>query len=147
MPFCSEIKLARSLDFGNMTTISEPWALHSVQLPLWKGLMGGRILKRPELQPCLGHFWVLGRTVTLTKRCHTWECKWVAEKWQDNLIRCWQLPDRHPTMGGHNRSFLKEDKLVWVFFIFYFYLFFLSLSLLLTTTMREKKPQSSSRYN
>ena len=55
MPFSSEIKLSRLLDFENVTMISDPKALHSVQLPLWKSLMGG-MLKRPEFQPCLDHF-------------------------------------------------------------------------------------------
>ena len=97
MPFYSEIKHARPLEFGNVATISDPMALHFAQLPLRKSLMGGGMFKRPEF---LGHFWVLGRTVALTKLYPTQECKWVAEKCRDNLIRCWQLPDRHPTMRG-----------------------------------------------
>lgn len=32
------------------------------------------MLKRPEFQPYLDHFWVLGRTVTLTKLFPTQEC-------------------------------------------------------------------------
>lgn len=40
MSFFSKIKLARLIDFGNVTTISDPTALHAVQLSLRKG--GGR---------------------------------------------------------------------------------------------------------
>ena len=40
MSFFSKIKLARLIDFGNVTTISDPIALHAVQLSLRKG--GGR---------------------------------------------------------------------------------------------------------
>ena len=42
MPFFSEIKLARLLNFENVTTISDPMA-HSVQLPSWKR-RGGEVL-------------------------------------------------------------------------------------------------------
>ena len=41
--FFSEIKLARLLNFENVTTISDPMALHSVQLPSWKR-RGGEVL-------------------------------------------------------------------------------------------------------
>ena len=58
------------------------------------------MLKRPEFQPYPDHFWVLGRTVTLTKLFPTQECVWVTEKCQDNLIGCRKLPDRHPTIEG-----------------------------------------------
>lgn len=40
MSFFSKIKFARLIDFGNVTTISDPIALHAVQLSLRKG--GGR---------------------------------------------------------------------------------------------------------
>ena len=41
MSFFSKIKLARLIDFGNVTTISDPIALHAVQLSLRKGGGGG----------------------------------------------------------------------------------------------------------
>lgn len=41
MSFFSKIKLARLIDFGNVTTISDPTALHAVQLSLRKGGGGG----------------------------------------------------------------------------------------------------------
>ena len=37
------------------------------------------MLKRPEFQPCLDNFWVLGQTVTLTKFFSTQECEWVRD--------------------------------------------------------------------
>ena len=41
MSFFSKIKFARLIDFGNVTTISDPIALHAVQLSLRKGGGGG----------------------------------------------------------------------------------------------------------
>ena len=44
MSFFSKIKFARLIDFGNVTTISDPIALHAVQLSLRKGGGGERVL-------------------------------------------------------------------------------------------------------
>ena len=41
MSFFSKIQVARLIDFGNVTTISDPIALHAVQLSLRKGGGGG----------------------------------------------------------------------------------------------------------
>ena len=131
MPFFSEIKLARLFDFENVTTISDPMALHSFNYHYKKVSRGGGDAEKAWVSALPGSF--LGSWPDSNSHQtfpHPGVC--VGNREVSGQ------PDRMPKATGpasyHRRCSIK-------------YFFWKRINHCYWQQWRGKKPQSSSRYN